>query len=284
MRNATIGSTAKRSSQVERHPIYWVVQHILSHIWECSSALTTFLQRGPRFVFDTNVLINYIRYNDQETYNALTVAADLGRVFISEISILELWVPQPHKILIKEQPLISLWLHASESGEIPEEILSMLIEHLIEHQLPVPNQFFVKTIRAGRRWFVLDENEQVVFIAEYSGNSLVFKSPDISRKQVEQEISILKAVCDSFDAQIIPASARAQQYAEVIIRFYRERLGKSAIPDSLIIATGMVRRAWLVTDDKKWVQVAEDIQTRALPLPRMKVIEPTRLALEEIPT
>ena len=239
----------------------------------------------PRFVFDTNVLINYIRQNDQEAYDALTVAADLGRVFISQISILELWAPQPHKTPpIKEQPLISLWLDSSESEEIPEEIKKMLIEHLTKHQLPVPNQFFVKTIRAGHRWVVLDENEQVIFIAEYSGNSLVFRSPDISRKQVEQEISILKAVCDSFDAQIIPASARAQQYAEVIIRFYRERLGKSAIPDSLIIATGMVRRAWLVTDDKKWTQVAKDIQTRALPLPRMKVIDPTRLAREEIPT
>ncbi len=239
----------------------------------------------PRFVFDTNVLINYIRSNDQEIYEALTVAAELGRVFISQISILELWAPQPHKIPpIKEEPLISLWLHASESGEIPKEILSILIEHLIEHQLPVPNQFFVETLQEEHRWLVLDENEQEIFMAEYSGDSLVFRSPDISRKQVEQEITRLKAICDSLNVQIIPVSTRAQQYAEVIIRFCRERLGKSAIPDSLIIATGMVRRAWLVTNDKKWAQVAEDVQTRALPLPRMQVIDPTRLAREEIPT
>ena len=239
----------------------------------------------PRFVFDTNVLINYIRGDDREAQEALMVAADLGRVFISQISILEFWSPEKWSIKEESPHLVPLWLHKLEEGEIPAGVIELRLAQLEEHQQPVPNKFILETRRERRRWRVLDENKQTVFIIEYTDNSFIFKSPDIRRNQVEEEISVLEAICYSLNIQIIPVSTRAQKYAEVIVKFCREILGKSVIPDSLIIATGLVRRAWLVTNEyNRWSRITDESQNKNLSLPKLKVIHPTQLAREEIPT
>ena len=127
------------------------------------------------------------------------------------------------------------------------------------------------------------KNGQLVFLVEYADNTIFIRSPDIRRDQVEDEMSTLKNMCNELGAQIIPVSTRAQHYAEIIIQYYRDTLGKSVVLDSLVIATGLVQRAWLVTADKKWGRVAQDIQNRGLPLPKMKVIDPVRLSREGVP-
>lgn len=236
----------------------------------------------PRFVFDTNVLINYIRYDDQEVHDALTVTADLGEILISQISVLEMWAPVKWKIKEESSNLVPLWIWKLEEGEVPAGMQEVLLYELNEHQQPLPNQFFVDTRRKGRRWSILDENKQLVAVVEYTGNSIILMSPDIRRSQVEQEISILKHICKMLNAQIIPVSKRAQDYAELIVQHYRDTLGRNSITDSLIIATGLTRRAWLVTDDNNWQRVKQDMQNRSLPLPEMKVIDPTRMARGEV--
>ncbi len=238
----------------------------------------------PRFVFDTNVLINYIRYDDQDVYEALTVAASLGEILISRITILEMWAPVKWKIKEESPNLVPLWIQKLEEGEVPAGIQEVLLHVLSEHQQPLPNQFFVDTLREGRRWSISDENKQLISVIEYTGDSLILMSPDIRRSQVEQEISTLEHICKTFDAQIIAVSKRAQDYAKFIVQYYRDTLGRNTITDSLIIATGLARRAWLVTDDSNWQKVAQDLQNKALPLPKMKVVDPTRVAREEIPT
>ncbi len=238
----------------------------------------------PRFVFDTNVLINHIRWDDPEAYEALMVAAGLGVIFISQVSVLEMWAPGTWKIKEDSPHVVQRWRHQLDEGEIPDGMLEVLVEQLDEHQQPIPNEFVPNTLREGRRWSISDENDQLIFLVEYMNNSVVIRSPDIRKSHVEQEILELKNICDRLGAQIIPVSARAQYYSEVIVQYYRDILGKSTIPDSLVIATGLVRRAWLVTDDGKWWNIAQDIQSRGLPLPKMKVIDPARLAREGVPT
>jgi|GEM_PF-2235433 len=235
----------------------------------------------PRFIFDTSVLINYVRYNDQEVHDALTVAADLGGIFISQISILEMWAPLKWKIKEESPNLLHLWIPKLEEGEVPAGMQEVLLHELSEYQQVLPNQFFVDTLQKRRRWSISGENGQLISVVEYRDNSLILMSPDIRRGQVEQEIFTLRYICDTFNAQIIPVSERAQYYAEIIVQHYRDALGKNAITDSLIIATGLVRRAWLVTYDNNWQQVAQDVQNRALPLPKMKVIDPARVARGE---
>ena len=240
----------------------------------------------PRFVFDTKVLINYIRQSDQEAYDALTVAADLGQVFISQISILELWAPEKWSIPEKSPHLVPLWIRKLEAGEISEGMKEFLIEKLAEYQHPIPNMFIAQTLRSGHRWVISDEGGIPVFLVEYTGEVLVFRPPDIRRNQLEQEFLTLQSLCENLGARIIPVSSLAQNYAETIVKFYRERLGKSVIPDSLIIATGLARRAWLVTGGNefhRWQWIAKDISKRDLPLPKMKVIDPAQLARKELP-
>ena len=231
----------------------------------------------PRFVFDTNVLINYIRWSDHEVYEALMVASELGTIFISQITILEMWAPGKWQIKEESPNLVPLWKRKLDEGEIPDGMREVLIEQLDEHQQPIPNELILSTLRQGRRWAASDENGQLVFLAEYD-SSIIVKSPDIRKSQVEHEISVLKEICNELGAKIIPVSPRAQHYAEIIVQYYRDTLGKSVIPDSLVIATGLVRRAWLVTTDNDWENVAQDMQNRKLPLPKMKVVDPVHLS------
>ncbi len=237
----------------------------------------------PRFVFDTNVLINYVRYDDQEVHDALTVAADLGGILISQISVLEMWTPVKWKIKEESPNLVPLWIKKLDEGEVPAGMKEVLLYELSEHQQLLPNHFSVDTLRKGRRWTISDENRQLISIVEFTGDSLILTSPDIRRSQVEQEIFTLEHICKTFNAQIIPVSKRAQDYARLIVQHYRDVLGRNTITDSLIIATGLAQRAWLVTDDTNWQSVAQDIQRRRLPLPKMKVVDPAQIARGEVP-
>ena len=237
----------------------------------------------PRFVFDTNLLINYIRYNESEAHDALMAAASLGTIFISKVSIWEMWAPEKWKIKEESPNSVPLWKRKLDEEEIPKGMLEVLVEQLDRHQQPIPNRFIPRTLREGRLWAISDENDQLVSLVEYVDNAISIRSPDIRKSQVEQEISELKNICNELGAQIVPLSARAQDYAEIIIQYYRDTLGKSVITDSLVIATGLDRRAWLVTADTDWERVAQDVQNRGLPLPKMKVIDPVQLSQKGVP-
>jgi len=237
----------------------------------------------PRFVFDTNVLINYIRGRDQEAHEALTVASKLGTIFISQITILEMWAPEKWKIKEKSPNLVPLWKRKLDEGEIPDGMLEVIIEQLDKYQQPIPNEFVLSTRSKRYRWTISDEDGHDICLVEYVNNSIIIRSADICKNRVRREILMLENLCDRLGVQVIPVSTRAQHYAKIIVQYHRDTLGKSVIPDSLVIATGLVRRAWLVTTDKDWRKVAQDIQNRNLSLPKMKVIDPIRLSREGIP-
>lgn len=105
----------------------------------------------------------------------------------------------------------------------------------------------------------------------------LFLPPTKSKAETEEEITRILSLGGSHGMQFIPCSPRAQEWALEILRHHRSPLGKNALTDSLIMATGITRKACLVTTDNRWFDVARDGQRRALPLPGLKVISPTEL-------
>jgi len=57
-----------------------------------------------RFVFDTSVLIDYLRDSTDIAADALVLATERGEAFVSLISPMELYLPQDKKRQKQEQP------------------------------------------------------------------------------------------------------------------------------------------------------------------------------------
>ncbi|HEY65181.1 MAG TPA: PIN domain-containing protein [Caldilineae bacterium] len=149
-----------------------------------------------RFVFDTSVLIDYL-HDEEMAVNALFAAADKGRVFISLISFMELWLPRNRS-----------------DGEI------------------------------------------------------------------RREIAALQELCQRLGIRVVPCTPRSQERALTLLEHSHSPLGRNALPDSLIIATGMTRRAYLVTRDNRWIDVAWGVARRGASLPIIRVISPEELVEE----
>ena len=149
-----------------------------------------------RFVFDTSVLIDYLR-DDEMAANALFVATERGRVFISLISLMELWLPR-----------------------------------------------------------------------------------DKSNTEIREEITALQELCDRLEIQIVACTRPSQEQALALLESHRSPLGRNALSDSLIIATGMTRRAYLVTRDTRWFDVAQSSIRQGDSFPFMRVASPEELVEE----
>ena len=152
-----------------------------------------------RFVFDTNVLIDYLGYGDNSEIAADALAAAVGRgqVFISIASIMELWLP------LREGD-------ATGPGE-----------------------------KGSKRM--------------------------IGKNQIRKEVRDILRLCERLGIKIIYCTPRAQEKALDILKVprYRSYLGQStnAIIDSLIIASGILRRAYLVSKDLKWKEIYNRVLT-----------------------
>lgn len=128
-----------------------------------------------RFVFDTSVLIDYLRDPDDTAADALFIAAEQGEAFVSLVSLMELWL-----------------LHRNNC-------------------------------------------------------------------EIENQVKALQTLCERLSIRTISCSVPAQRTALEVLRAYRSSLGKNALPDSLILATGFARKAWIVTRDKNWSQVSKKV-------------------------
>ncbi len=127
-----------------------------------------------RFVFDTSVLIDYLRNPNDIAADALFIAAERGEAFVSLISLMELYLPQ-----------------------------------------------------------------------------------NKSNVEIENEVTAIQKLCTRLGIKFIPSSPSSQQRALAILERYRSPLGRSALPDSLILGVGMARRAYLVTKDKHWFEISD---------------------------
>ncbi|ABY35509.1 MAG TPA: PIN domain-containing protein [Chloroflexus aurantiacus] len=154
-----------------------------------------------RFIFDTSVLIDYLRDDrpgDQEVAaDAFALASQQGHTFLTLVSLMELYSP-----ILQE---------TSTDGVEEEESLM--------------------TRTRGK-------------------------------EAIERDLSRVKKLLETYGIRLIHCSRRAQEVALDILRDHRSPLGKNALTDSLIIANGLVRRAYLVTRDRKWSQVARGLQQR----------------------
>lgn len=128
-----------------------------------------------RFVFDTSVLIDYLRDPNDIAADALVIAAERGQAFVSWISLMELYLPQR------------------------------------------------------------------------------------SNLDVQAEVTAIQELCTHLNIRIIPASDASQRRALEILRNHRSRLGRNALTDSLILGTGITRRAYLVTRDAQWFQISKRV-------------------------
>ena len=127
-----------------------------------------------RFLFDTSVLIDYLRDPNDTAADALFIAAERGRAFVSLISLMELHLPQ------------------------------------------------------NRR------NEEIA-----------------------SEVTAIRELCQRLGIRIIAASPASQHKALDVLKRHRSPLGRNALPDSLILGTGLTRRAYLVTRDRHWFQISD---------------------------
>lgn len=138
-----------------------------------------------RYVFDTSVIIGYLRDEDVAA-DSLFFAAEQGQVYISLISLMELYPP------------------------------------------------------TGQR--------------------------KRSNQQIASERRTIEQLCNLLGINIVPCSAKSQQLALSILEKYRVPLGRNALTDSLIIATGITRRASLVTTENKhhWFSVGQSLSIKVL--------------------
>ncbi len=167
-----------------------------------------------RFVFDTSVLIDYLREDrpgDQEVAaDAFALASQLGETFLTIVSLMELYGPVQQE---------------TDADEGIEE------------------------------------------------------EPHVTRTRgkadIERDLSRVRRLLDEYGMRVMPCSRRAQEVALDILRDHRSPLGKNALTDSLIIASGLVRKAYLVTRDRRWNEVVRERQQRGLSA--LKVISPVDL-------
>lgn len=67
------------------------------------------------------------------------------------------------------------------------------------------------------------------------------------RREVEEEVRRIHDICRLLNIKIVYITLKIQQIAIDIIKNYYSNLGTSCIPDALIIGTGIVRKAYIVT-------------------------------------
>ena len=131
-----------------------------------------------RFLFDTSILIAYLNKEDDESVDAIFKASEIGKCYISIISIMELYKPNKRK------------------------------------------------------------------------------------QQVEEQVQKIYEICRLLNIKIVYITPKSQQVAINIIKNYYSNLGTSCVPDALIISTGIVRKAYIVTKDYgAWSNVYSQVLT-----------------------
>lgn len=116
----------------------------------------------------------------------------------------------------------------------------------------------------------------VVSVMELSIFNEEGKANQKSNQQVQEELNKIDQLCKRLGIKKVALSGRAQEYALAILSAPRSRslLGKNALTDSLIIGTGIVKRAHLVTRDRNWFDLAQQMPNR------VRAMSPEQLVAE----
>ena len=150
-----------------------------------------------RFLFDTSVLIDYI-HEQGVGADVLALAAEQGQGYVSEISIMELWLPR-HPTARRRR--------------------GMPIRHPSDEEI---------------------------------------------RREIER---VLKA-CEKFGFTVLRCCSETVQYALTVLEHCHSPLGKNAIADSLLIASGIRVGATLLIHDRKWARAIRALKKRGAWIPR----------------
>jgi predicted nucleic acid-binding protein len=116
----------------------------------------------------------------------------------------------------------------------------------------------------------------VVSVMELSIFNEEGKANQKSNQQIREELNKIDQLCMRLGIKKVTLSSRAQEYALAILDEPRSRslLGKNALTDSLIIGTGIVKRAHLVTRDRNWFDLAQQMPNR------VRAMSPEQLVAE----
>ncbi len=130
---------------------------------------------------------------------------------------------------------------------------SVLIDYLHDDDMAADSLFFAAA-------------EGKVYISLISMMELYPPTGQRSNQQIASERRAIEQLCNRLGIHIVPCSARAQQLALSILEKHRTQLGRNALTDSLIIATDVTRRAYLVTTESKhhWFSVGQSLGLNVL--------------------
>lgn len=229
-----------------------------------------------RFVFDTSVLIDYLR-DDEMATNALFRAVEIGSVFISLLTLMELWLPDRTSFSIRDARKVHKIVLALNAHSIAED----LREEFYDHDYSFLDQPSVEVRTPDKRWQVEWDQEQ--FDVRLDPNGILTVFPHQRNKQeILREIRRLR---EFPGIQVIPCSTRSQEWALQILEYHLPVLGQkreqNSLIDSMLIATGITRRAYLVTNEiRKWGEIARRNRENNLPFPTLEIISPDRLVQE----
>jgi len=234
----------------------------------------------PGFLFDTNVLIDYL-HDDHSAKDAIVIASEVGHIFISKVSVLELWASAKWKISEKSANLVPRWVRRLNEGELPLGIIELIEDNVEEYNIGLPSHPQVEVLREDVYWVIVDENQRTMFQIQHQNGTMTIGYPDRRREEIEEEVRKIYDLSRTYNAKIVNLSVTAQHYAEILIKYHYRTLGKNAVTDVLIISTGLARRAWLITNEtSRWSKIARDLEQRRVGLPGMKVITPEQVVQE----
>jgi predicted nucleic acid-binding protein len=94
---------------------------------------------------------------------------------------------------------------------------------------------------------------------------------------IKRDVRSIQKLVQVYGLHLVPCSRAAQKWAFEIMKAFRSPLGRNALPDALIIGTGIAYRGWLVTSDRHWAQIARENEQRQLLNIRLKVLSPVEL-------
>jgi len=228
-----------------------------------------------RFVFDTSVVVDYLR-DDEISTNALIRATEIGEVFVSFLTLMELWLPDKTSFSIRDTQKVRNIALALDKHAIAEE----LVEELYENGFDFSDQPSFEVCTQGKKWQIewgqerlnirLDPNDILTIFPQQRNKDEILR--DIHRVHRYRGI------------KIIPCSPRSQDWALQILEYHFPVLGQkreqNSLIDSMLIATGITRRAYLVTKEEKWKRIDQINRQQSLPFPPLKIISPEQLLQE----
>lgn len=144
---------------------------------------------------------------------------------------------------------------------------SVLIDYI--HEENVAHDVLVLAARHGQGYVSVISLMELWLPRHKSG-----PKPHLTDDEIREEISRLCNACKAFGFKVLTCSRAAVGYALALLEYCHSPLGKNAVTDSLLIASGISLRALLIAWDKKWKKIVEQLQTRRQVKQKVVVMDP----------